>query len=38
MGVNQKILNIPESKILTVSKLTDYIQQKLQGDSNLINI
>lgn len=38
MGANQKILNIPESKILTVSKLTDYIQQKLQRDSNLINI
>src|SRR3989344_1141001 len=38
MDVNQKNPNIPESNILTVGKLTDYIKQKLESDTNLINI
>jgi len=36
--IDQKVLNLPESKILTISKLTGYIKQKLEGDSELINI
>ncbi|MCK4521939.1 MAG: exodeoxyribonuclease VII large subunit [Nanoarchaeota archaeon] len=38
METNQKIPNIPESKIITIDKLTDYIKQKLENDSQLINI
>jgi len=38
MKINQEIPNIPESEILTISKLTDYIKDKLQNDTNLINI
>ena len=38
MIINQEIPNIPESEILTISKLTDYIKDKLQNDTNLINI
>ncbi len=38
MNTNQKILNIPESKIFTVSRLTDYIKQKLEGDTKLRDI
>lgn len=38
MEINQKIPNIPESKIITVGKLIDYIKQKLENDSQLINI
>ena len=38
METNQKILNIPESRIFSIGKLTDYIKQKLESDANLINI
>jgi exodeoxyribonuclease VII large subunit len=38
MEINQKIPNIPESKILSIGKLTDYIKQRLENDTNLINI
>lgn len=38
METNQKIPNIPESKIISVDKLTDYIKQRLESDSNLNNI
>lgn len=38
MEANQKIPNIPESQIFSIGKLTDYIKQKLESDSNLINI
>jgi len=38
METNQKTIKIPESNILTVGKLTDYIKQRLEGDSNLNNI
>jgi len=38
METNQKIIKIPESNILTVGKLTDYIKQRLENDLQLINI
>ena len=38
MEINRKDLNIPESDILSVGELTDYIQKRLQEDLNLINI
>jgi len=38
MEINQKILDIPESEIFTINRLTDYIKQKLEDDTNLINI
>ncbi|MFH0869747.1 MAG: exodeoxyribonuclease VII large subunit [archaeon] len=38
MELNQKIPIIPESQIFSIGKLTDYIKQKLESDSNLINI
>jgi len=38
METNQKTINIPESDILTVSKLTDHIKQRLESDPNLNNI
>ena len=38
METNQKILHIPESQIFTIGKLTDYIKQKLESDSKLLNI
>ncbi len=38
MRINQEIPDIPESEILTISKLTDYIKEKLQNDTNLSNI
>ena len=38
MGNDRKILNVQESEILSVSKLTEYIKQRLENDSELINI
>jgi len=38
METHQKIPNIPESQIFSIGKLTEYIKQKLERDSNLINI
>ncbi len=38
MEIGLKIPDIPESGIISVGKLTDYIKQKLEGDSQLVNI
>lgn len=38
MEINLNISNVPESKILSISKLTDYIKLHLESDKNLINI
>ena len=38
METNQKIPNILESQIFSIGKLTEYIKQKLESDSNLSNI
>ena len=38
METDQKTIKVPELNILTVGKLTDYIKQRLESDSQLINI